>query len=208
LLAKETALNFNFIQQGNNMEVSRNVKKSILALSALFILPTTAVYAERDLNSLLKGTYAQNEQWTCQNSYVPFQLNCPDCWTTQSTAAGKITYNGDGTAQSEGNYSYTNHTEVDIDFGTYSCDWIYTVNEDRSFNTEGDCVITSTIKEQPPVIFTNQKWYGQISKWKKNIVVERHDAEIEGISIDGGVTNVIDSMCGKTGAQTKVRRQK
>jgi hypothetical protein len=67
--------------------------------------------------------------------------------------------------------------------------------------------LPSTIKEQAPVIFTNQKWYGQISKWKKNILVERHDAEIEDISIDGGVSNVIDSMCGKTGAQTKLRRQ-
>jgi hypothetical protein len=191
------------------MKVRRLFNKNILIILSLLTIPMTSVYAEADLNELLNGTYAQNEQWACNNSFSPFQIACPDCWTNQTTAAGKITYNGDGTAHGEGRYSSTNTTTPDGDIGTYSCDWNYTVNSDRSFFYEGQCTVESLFSGEPAAILTNQKWYGHIGKGKGKgkIVVDRHDGEIEGISVDGGVSNVIDSVCGKTGIQIKLKKQ-
>lgn len=37
----------------------------------------------------------------------------------------------------------------------------------------------------PPAILTNQKWHGLIGKDKNTLLVNRHDAEIEGVSSDG-----------------------
>ncbi len=190
------------------MKLSHSFNRKSLIVLPLLLLPITSVYAEQDLNRLLKGTYAQNEQWGCNLSLAPFQIACPDCWTQQTTAAGKITYNGDGTAHGEGRYSTTNNTTPGGDIGTYSCDWDYTVNADRSFAYEGQCTVESIFTGEPPAILTNQKWYGHIGKNRGSILVDRHDGEIEGVSVDGGISNVIDSVCGKTGVQVKLRKNK
>jgi len=182
---------------------------SIFVVLILSIFPITYAYAEEDLNQLLNGVYAQNEQWVCSASPVPYiegRTPCPECWSTSQTGAGEITYYGDGTAHGEGRVIPINNLTPDGNtfIGTYSCDWEYQVNDDLTFSYSGDCVVRPVISpETITVSVTNQRWYGQIGKNKKMITVERHDGEIEGLDFDG--IPVIEQVCGKTGVQIKIK---
>jgi hypothetical protein len=182
--------------------------KNIFVVLILVTLPVTSVYAEKDPNSLLNGVYAQNEIWACSNSPPPFQIGCPDCSTSSVTAAGEITYYGDGTATAEGRTSATEHTNPSVNNSTYSCDWAYQVNEDLTFSYEGECEVLDILAPEgtPPLIVRNQKWYGHIGEDEKMLLVERHDDEIEGLSFDG-INNVSELVCGKTGVQIKIKNK-
>ena len=185
--------------------------KNIFVVLILSIFPMTSVYAEKDPNSMLSGVYAQNEQWACNASVPPLQFGCPECWTEQTTATGRITYDGNGLARGIGRWSYTNTTNPAGDIGTYDCDWTYEVLDSLTFEYSGTCEVSGGGGTQ---YLTNQKWFGQIGKKGEILLVERHDIPPlndppepwEGTSDDEFGDNTIDRICGKTGVQIKIQK--
>jgi len=187
--------------------------KNIFIILILIALPVSSTYAV-DLNGLLKGVYAQNEQWACNASQPPLQLGCSNCFTEQITAAGKITYNGLGSAQGIGRFSGTNNTTPAGDIGTYSCNWDYQVHDEQTFEYSGFCIVRGAGGDGPPVFLTNQKWFGHISKKGDMLLVERHDIpplnfppeDFEGAGDTPTNSNIIERICGKTGVQIKISK--
>ncbi len=153
------------------------------------------------------GTYSQNEQWGCiaTNSPPIFGSDPSTQFTLHNTAAGEITYDGNGNAHSEGRNGL-NTSDGFADIGTYSCDYTYVVNDDLTFSYSGLCDVLSIFAPPgtPPAILTNQKWYGKLSADTNTLLTERHDAEPEGTSSDGIVNDINERVCGKTQQQVKI----
>jgi len=197
--------------------------KNIFVILILLTLPVTTVYAEKDLNIILKGVYAVNTNWGCiVNSSPPclagnpcfppclagnicllhFEENSSDLSSEQFTTAGEITYHGDGTATEVGRVVIVNHTFANRFSETYACGWEYQVNDDRTFSYSGKCRLPAV---DPTRVLTNQKWNGHMGNERKTLLVERHDGEIEGILDIAEREITIVRVCNKTGTQIKLR---
>jgi hypothetical protein len=185
--------------------------KNIFTVLILIALPVSSAYAkDKDLDGLLNGVYAQNEQWACIASEPPLAFD-GNHWTEHVTAAGEIIYHGDGTATANGRVSLVNNTNPFGDIATYTCHWIVDVLDNWTFELNGHCEVTSVNGDNPPTVFiTKQKWFGRISNKGETLLVERHDVpapeNFEGVSSDNINTNdLIEKICGKTGVQIKLR---
>ncbi len=177
--------------------------KNIFIILILLTLPVTTVYAEKDLNIILKGVYAVNTNWGCiVNSSPPFDENSSDLSSEQITTAGEITYHGDGTANEVGRIVIVNHTFANRFSETYACGWEYQVNDDRTFSYSGKCLLPAV---DPTRVLTNQKWNGHMGNERKTLLVEQHDGEIERILDIAEREFTIVRVCNKTGTQIKLR---
>ena len=135
--------------------------KNILTVLILLILPVTSVYAVKSLNAELNGVYDDHSNWQCIGGPAPLGSSADFSLETLTTT-GVITYNGDGTAQSEGRVALTRATTPPFgDIADYACEWTYEVFEDRTFTREGECDVVSRFTEQESVA-TNQIWFGKI----------------------------------------------
>jgi len=195
---------------------------NIFTVLILIAMPVSSTHSDsseanyaKGLNGLLNGVYAQNEQWACNASEPPLQLSCPapECRTEQTTATGRITYDGNGGARGIGRFSYTNHTTPFGDIGTYDCDWVYKVIDSLTFEYSGTCEVRGGGGSGPPVFLTNQKWFGQIGNKGEILLVERHDIPVlnfppedwEGTGNTRNVSDILERVCGKTGVQIKIQ---
>jgi len=153
------------------------------------------------------GTYSENEQWGCISTSSPPIIGSDP--STQSifhlTAAGEITYDGIENAHSEGRFGF-NNSDGFADIGTYSCDYLYVVNDDLTFSYSGQCDVLSIFAPSgtPPGLLINQNWYGKLSADTNTLLLERHDGIPEGNSSDGINNDLSESLCGKTQQQVKI----
>jgi hypothetical protein len=178
--------------------------KSISTILILLTLPIASVYA-KDLNKKLKGTYAQNTSWTCLDLGQDGNPNVSSSFTT----AGKITYNGDGTANGYGVVGLVIDNGAYADQADYTCEWDVTVYGDGTFLREGTCEVQSRFQPDPPIVtVTNQKWYGSIGHAKQTILLERHDQEIEGGHVVDPEIDGFQRICGKVGTEINMKKKK
>ena len=201
--------------------------KRILYLLFLSLFVFTHAYAEKDLNSVMHGTYAFNETWFCFNPFnpaPPISLN----------VSGIISFDGNGNAEDRGSFGTSGPPDpmnpMVININTHTGQWQYQVFDNpEDCKSEGDAsdeeVIcdfkylgTRTLSDIDgdgnPETEDDLVFYGKIGgngftgngKTTDVILIERHDGAFE--IINRGAQPPIDELplgvCDKAGTLVKI----
>lgn len=185
--------------------------KTFISIFYLFFLSLflfTHAHAEKDLNSVLNGTYAYNETWFCGGGGF--------------NVSGIISFDGNGNAEDVGSFS----ANLPGTINTHTGVWEYEVFENPEdcapigvicdFKYSGTRILSNIIGDSDPETEPGLVFYGKIGKRGNGftgngnttdvILIERHDGMEETINEgDEEPGNVFPlGVCDKAGTLVKI----